>query len=54
MQTSQTGGQQDSDTSPFSIPWLLPRTNHRSILVQVCETNTSGQCKKAFFVVTYK
>ncbi len=23
-QTSQTEGQQYSDTSPFSIPWLLP------------------------------
>ncbi len=22
IQTSQTGGQQYSDTSPFSIPWL--------------------------------
>jgi hypothetical protein len=24
IQTSQTGGQQYSDTSPFSIPWLGP------------------------------
>jgi hypothetical protein len=24
IQTSQTGGQQYSDTSPFSIPWLMP------------------------------
>ncbi len=23
IQTSQTGGQQYSDTSPFSIPWLI-------------------------------
>jgi hypothetical protein len=22
MQTSQTGGQQYSDTSPYSIPWI--------------------------------
>jgi hypothetical protein len=22
IQTSQTGGQQYSDTSPFSIPWI--------------------------------
>jgi hypothetical protein len=25
IQTSQTGGQQYSDTSPFSIPWLEHR-----------------------------
>ena len=24
FQTSQTGGQQYSDTSPFSIPWFPP------------------------------
>jgi hypothetical protein len=24
IQTSQTGGQRYSDTSPFSIPWLRP------------------------------
>jgi hypothetical protein len=23
IQTSQTGGQQYSDTSPFSVPWLV-------------------------------
>jgi hypothetical protein len=27
IQTSQTGGQQYSDTFPFSIPWLMPRRN---------------------------
>ncbi len=26
IQTSQTGGQRYSDTSPFSIPWLRQRT----------------------------
>jgi hypothetical protein len=25
FQTSQTGGQWYSDTSPFSIPWSMPR-----------------------------
>jgi len=25
IQTSQTGGQWYSDTSPFSIPWFVPR-----------------------------
>jgi hypothetical protein len=25
IQTSQTGGQWYSDTSPFSIPWLRPQ-----------------------------
>ncbi len=24
FQTSQTGGQQNSDTSPFSVPWFVP------------------------------
>jgi hypothetical protein len=27
IQTSQTGGQWYSDTSPFSIPWLLASHN---------------------------
>jgi len=35
IQTSQTGGQWYSDTSPFSIPWLylllLPLTSQRSL-----------------------
>jgi hypothetical protein len=36
IQTSQTGGQQYSDTSPLSIPWLHTTKNAASgILVQV-------------------
>jgi hypothetical protein len=29
IQTSQTGGQWYSDTSPFSIPWINSQTNVR-------------------------
>ncbi len=39
IQTSQTGGQQYSDTSPFSYPWPYPNIlgyrgsqNHSSLL----------------------
>jgi hypothetical protein len=40
LQTSQTGVQQYSDTSPFSIPWLnailfdvvVPQVQHKTIL----------------------
>ncbi len=31
FQTSQKGGQQYSDTSPFSIPWLQLRSSFRSV-----------------------
>ncbi len=38
IQISQTGGQQYSDTSPFSIPWVYPRQtwNFRSHAVSAC------------------
>ncbi len=31
IQTSQTGGQQYSDTSPFSIPWINSNLNTNSL-----------------------
>jgi hypothetical protein len=33
IQTSQTGGQWYSDTSPFSIPWMDIRFNEIGVLV---------------------
>ncbi len=54
IQTSQTGGQQYSDTSPFSIPWLmyiiglptnLPRKNTLAYYAAASVTNI----KKVFF-----
>ncbi len=38
IQTSQTGGQRYSDTSPFSIPWPEVRIPHPSSQLQ------PGQC----------
>jgi hypothetical protein len=29
IQTSQTGGQQYSDTSPFSIPWFISSKHYQ-------------------------
>jgi len=34
IQTSQTGGQQYSDTSPFSIPWQVTDSDKRSSLLR--------------------
>jgi hypothetical protein len=33
IQTSQTGGQQYSDTSPFGIPWIKITGNRKEILI---------------------
>ncbi len=44
IQASQTGGQQYSDTSPFSIPWL-DVSFFRSV------TNLSKKFEKVFFLV---
>jgi hypothetical protein len=32
IQTSQTGGQWYSDTSPFSIPWLEPTRDSTQVV----------------------
>jgi hypothetical protein len=47
IQTSQTGGQQYSDSSPFSIPWTNPlayfvEENIESIFKQKCELEKKG------------
>jgi hypothetical protein len=42
IQTSQTGGQQYSDTSPFSIPWC----NREVVLERVEKRQRMGNGKK--------
>ncbi len=48
IQTSQTGGQRYSDTSPFSIPWLVApaKTQFEKQSLVVC-TKQSKQADKA-------
>jgi hypothetical protein len=43
IQTSQTGGQWYSDTSPFSIPWLTTLRN--SLLRKKCCRRDPGKVK---------
>ncbi len=36
IQTSQTGGQQYSDTPPFSIPWYVAQTtNYYELMIRI-------------------
>ncbi len=44
IQTSQTGGQQDSDTSPFSIPWFLIHSLSQSFSMRDYYINLWIQC----------
>jgi hypothetical protein len=34
IQTSQTGGQQYSDSSPFSIPWEIDRKKYTDVIFE--------------------
>jgi hypothetical protein len=38
IQTSQTGGQRYSDTSPFSIPWCYHRSYHVNVNARYLKT----------------
>jgi hypothetical protein len=46
IQTSQTGGQWYSDTSPFSIPW------HNDHVTRI--TEASGRAQEAFGYIEYR
>jgi hypothetical protein len=49
IQTSQTGGQQYSDTPPFSIPWLYQnKLAHFEIIAWSLHLTDDG---KAYFVM---
>ncbi len=52
IQTSQTGGQQYSDTSPFSIPWISTLAYYDNGVNYGCEKFYSiGQRKKWLYFV---
>ncbi len=50
IQTSQTGGQWYSDTSPFSIPWLKLRLLAGASLLH---SGTNYDCKETYSFVQF-
>ncbi len=47
IQTSKTGGQLYSDTSPFSIPWIYIHKYFRLLCLGLCHKN------KSIFILNY-
>jgi hypothetical protein len=54
MQTSQTGGQWYSDTSPFSIPWIKPNRFFTVYVLKVHNIKRVVFSKKKFNIVDFE